>query len=85
MAVAVITASIRARRMCGARRLGGAVRPSDRGVAAEYLLLVPVALLIGWFIAPRSVRQRVVSIYQPQGEVDSNRHRYATVGPAWKW
>jgi putative inorganic carbon (hco3(-)) transporter len=44
----------------------------------KYLLLVPVALVLGWFIAPRSVRQRVVSIYQPHGEVDSNRHRYVT-------
>jgi putative inorganic carbon (hco3(-)) transporter len=44
----------------------------------KYLLLVPLAVLLGWFVAPRSVRERVVSIYQPHGEVDSNRHRYVT-------
>ena len=44
----------------------------------KYLLLAPLAILLGWFIAPRSIRERVVSIYQPHGEVDSNRHRYVT-------
>lgn len=43
----------------------------------KYLLVVPLALLIGWFVAPRSVRQRAISIYQPN-KVDSNLHRYVT-------
>ena len=44
----------------------------------KYLLLVPLAVLLGWFIAPRSIRERIVSIYQPHGEVDSNLHRSVT-------
>jgi O-antigen ligase len=43
----------------------------------KYLLLAPLILLVGWFISPRSVRQRLISIYQPN-HVDSNEHRYVT-------
>lgn len=44
----------------------------------KYLLLAPAVLLIGWVVAPRSVRERVISIYSPHGTVDSNQHRYIT-------
>lgn len=43
------------------------------------LLLAPLLLVIGWFASPRSVRERVVSIYRPHGTVDSNQHRYVTL------
>jgi putative inorganic carbon (hco3(-)) transporter len=44
----------------------------------KLLFLAPVILGIGWFASPRSVRERAISIYQPHGDVDSNRHRYVT-------
>lgn len=44
----------------------------------KFLLLAPVALLLGWFVAPRSIRERVISIYQPHGNIDSNQHRSIT-------
>ncbi|HYI95308.1 MAG TPA: O-antigen ligase family protein [Bryobacteraceae bacterium] len=44
----------------------------------KFLLFAPLLLLLGWFVSPRSVRQRVISIYQPNEQVDSNRHRYIT-------
>ena len=44
----------------------------------RFLLLAPLLLLVGWFVSPRSVRQRVISIYQPNERQDSNRHRYVT-------
>ncbi len=44
----------------------------------KFLLLAPLLLLVGWFVSPRSVRQRVISIYQPNERQDSNRHRYVT-------
>jgi putative inorganic carbon (hco3(-)) transporter len=44
----------------------------------KFLLLAPLLLLLGWFVSPRSVRQRVISIYQPDDQIDSNRHRYVT-------
>lgn len=56
-------------------------------VAAVYLISVwrprllaalPLLLIAGWFVSPRSVRERVVSIYRPHGQVDSNQHRYVT-------
>lgn len=44
----------------------------------KYLLLTPLLLIVCWFISPRSVRARVMSIYQPHGEIDSNLHRNIT-------
>jgi putative inorganic carbon (hco3(-)) transporter len=58
------------------------------GVGAVYLVavwrprmlaLAPLLLVVVWFISPRSVRERVVSIYRPHGQVDSNSHRYVTM------
>ena len=43
------------------------------------LLLTPVLLIVVWFASPRSVRERLVSIYKPHGQVDSNVHRYVTM------
>jgi putative inorganic carbon (hco3(-)) transporter len=39
------------------------------------LLLLPVLGAIGWFTAPRAVRERAISVYRPHGTVDSNEHR----------
>jgi putative inorganic carbon (hco3(-)) transporter len=44
----------------------------------KLLLVVPVLLVAGYFAAPEAVRQRVRSVYQPQGETDSNYHRVVT-------
>lgn len=44
----------------------------------KYLLLTPLLLIVGWCIAPASVRARVISIYQPHGDLDSNLHRNIT-------
>jgi O-antigen ligase len=43
------------------------------------LLLTPLLLVVLWFVSPRSVRERAVSIYKPHGQVDSNQHRYVTM------
>jgi putative inorganic carbon (hco3(-)) transporter len=42
------------------------------------LFLAPFAVSVAWFAAPRSVQQRVISIYQPNRAIDSNEHRYIT-------
>lgn len=44
----------------------------------KMLLLSPLVMLTFWFIAPRSVRERVTSIYRPHGQIDSNSHRHVT-------
>jgi putative inorganic carbon (HCO3(-)) transporter len=44
----------------------------------KLLLLLPVLAILGWFAAPRSVRERVMSVYRPHGTVDSNEHRQIT-------
>jgi O-antigen ligase len=41
----------------------------------KMLLLAPVVLVAGLFIAPRSVQERAISIVRPHGETDSNTHR----------
>jgi O-antigen ligase len=44
----------------------------------KLLLALPVAAVVAFAVAPGVVRQRVSSIYQPQGTVDSNLHRVVT-------
>jgi O-antigen ligase len=44
----------------------------------KLLLLLPVIAPIVWFAAPRSIRQRAVSVYKPHATVDSNEHRTVT-------
>ncbi len=39
------------------------------------LLVLPVVLVVGFFVAPATVRQRVASISQPGSYLDSNQHR----------
>lgn len=39
------------------------------------LAAVPVLVLIGFFLAPQALRERVTSVVSPRGDVDSNRHR----------
>ncbi len=36
---------------------------------------VPAVVLIAFFVGPRALRERVTSVFQAHGEVDSNRHR----------
>ncbi|MBI1898608.1 MAG: O-antigen ligase family protein [Acidobacteria bacterium] len=47
------------------------------------LLLAPVLLALGFWLAPPSVRQRAVSTYQP-GAADSNLHRIVTWRTGWE-
>jgi O-antigen ligase len=42
------------------------------------LLALPVFAAAGYFLAPDPVRERALSIVEPHGETDSNRHRVAT-------
>jgi O-antigen ligase len=35
----------------------------------------PVAVLIAFFLSPSALRERIISVAEPHGEVDSNRHR----------
>jgi O-antigen ligase len=44
----------------------------------KLLFAVPVVAVAGFFIAPRAVQERVESVYQPHGTVDSNQHRVVT-------
>lgn len=44
----------------------------------KLLWFAPLVMLAGWFIAPRAVRERVISIYKPHGTTDSNLHRSIT-------
>jgi O-antigen ligase len=45
----------------------------------KLLLAVPAVAVVMWFVSPRSIRERVVSIYQPHGHADSNDHRRVTM------
>jgi O-antigen ligase len=36
---------------------------------------LPVVALIAFFLGPQALRQRITSVVEPQGEVDSNQHR----------
>jgi putative inorganic carbon (HCO3(-)) transporter len=44
----------------------------------KMLLAVPVVLVAAFFVSPPTTRQRVISIFKPQEDVDSNRHREVT-------
>jgi putative inorganic carbon (HCO3(-)) transporter len=48
------------------------------------LLAVPVLVVLGVWLAPGSVRSRVVSMYQPRKEVDSNQHRIVCWRTGWQ-
>jgi putative inorganic carbon (HCO3(-)) transporter len=37
--------------------------------------VVPAVVLIGFFLGPRALRERINSVFEAHGEVDSNRHR----------
>jgi O-antigen ligase len=39
------------------------------------VMAVPAVVLIALFLGPEALRERVISVVQPHGEVDSNRHR----------
>jgi putative inorganic carbon (HCO3(-)) transporter len=38
----------------------------------------PVVAVIGFLVAPQALKERVISIVQPHGQLDSNEHRYIT-------
>jgi len=48
----------------------------------KLLVLAPVALAAGWFIAPEAVRARIASAWRP-GASDSNLHREALRATGW--
>ncbi len=48
------------------------------------ILLVPVALALGFWLGPGSVRARLVSVFQPHGERDSNQHRVVCWRTGWR-
>ena len=45
----------------------------------KMLLLLPVLAVVGFLVAPASVRERLTSIYKPHSTLDSNLHRYVTM------
>ncbi|MEN6535092.1 MAG: O-antigen ligase family protein, partial [Bryobacteraceae bacterium] len=47
------------------------------------LLAVPVVLAAGIWLAPQAVKSRVVSMFQPRREVDSNQHRIVCWRTGW--
>jgi O-antigen ligase len=48
------------------------------------LLLIPVVLVAGLWLAPSSIRSRAVSIFQPRQEIDSNQHRIVCWRTGWQ-
>ncbi len=48
------------------------------------LLALPALLAAGVFLAPGAVRSRVVSMFQPQKEIDSNQHRIVCWRTGWE-
>jgi O-antigen ligase len=48
------------------------------------LLALPVVLVAGLWLAPGSVRSRVVSMFQPHSAVDSNQHRIVCWRTGWQ-
>ena len=49
-----------------------------------FLLAVPVLLALGFWLGPDSVRSRVVSMFKPRGEMDSNQHRIICWRTGWE-
>ncbi len=48
------------------------------------LLALPVVLVAGFWLAPGSVRSRVVSLFQPRRDIDSNQHRIVCWRTGWQ-
>jgi len=47
------------------------------------LLLVPPLALLAFLLAPMDVRERVVSVFQPHQDMDSNSQRVVTLRTGW--
>ncbi len=47
-------------------------------------LAAAVIAVVGLWVAPGQVRERVISVARPHGEVDSNTHRYVTRRAGWE-
>lgn len=45
---------------------------------------LPVVLALGLLVAPGAIRQRVVSLVHPQGQLDSNQHRIIVWRTGWQ-
>ncbi len=63
------------------------------GVASVYLIarwrrrllwLLPVVIALGIILAPGAVRTRLVSLFEPQQEIDSNQHRIVCWRTGWQ-
>ena len=50
----------------------------------KWLLALPLLAVLGFFAAPQSVRERVMSSVRPHGDVDSNQHRIVTWRTGWE-
>ena len=48
------------------------------------LLALTVVLLVGWWLPASAVRMRVVSMFQPRSEIDSNQHRIVCWRTGWQ-
>ncbi len=48
------------------------------------LLALPVVLVLGFWVAPSSVRSRFTSVFQPRGNVDSNQFRIVCWRTGWE-
>ena len=44
----------------------------------KFLFAVPVVAAVAFFAAPHAIQERIESVYQPHGTVDSNQHRVVT-------
>jgi hypothetical protein len=43
---------------------------------------VPAVVFVVFFLGPHALRERIASVFEPHGEVDSNRHRRFYAKPA---
>ena len=50
----------------------------------RFVLALPIAAVIGVTAAPTTVRERVISVFRPHGDLDSNAHRTVTRIVGWE-
>ena len=48
------------------------------------LLAVPTLAAVGFAVAPAAIQERVFSVFQPHGDVDSNSHRAVCRAAGWE-
>ena len=49
----------------------------------RWIVLIPLAAAVGLWLAPSSVQTRFISMFRPQGEVDSNQQRVVVWRTGW--